>query len=321
MERLLALTFRLRPAFVVFNFLSRIARQRRARKTGEPTPSEVVGSIQVYEQRVKSPTSSALKDMGTFGSPVFILSTGWRTGSTLLQRIIMTDPSILIFGESLGRASVIPRMTTAFIAITHGFPDPKEELRYGYDTSFWPANLYPSLTDFRRALRNLLLTWFAEPAKRMGYERWGLKEVRLSAADACLLKWLFPDAKFIVITRHPFDVYVSSRDFELWYRWPDRPTDGGRGVIRHWNWTASSWAALPDNWGHRVLKYEEMTPEYNWDDFGSMLDLKLSPLKALEKKTGSTKNKRRLGLLEKFIVNRLAREGMNTMGYRTKSHQ
>ena len=35
-------------------------------------------------------------------SPIFLLSTGWRAGSTLLQRILVTDPRLLLWGEPLG---------------------------------------------------------------------------------------------------------------------------------------------------------------------------------------------------------------------------
>lgn len=300
---------------MVANSLSRVRRRLEAGRTVEPTPEQVLQSIQRFERDVESQGSSWHHEVGTFDAPVFILATGWRTGSTLLQRIIMTDPSILVFGESLGRASVIPRMTTALTAVHANYPNPRDELRDDYDIHHWPANLYPPLKQYKEALRQMLLTWFAEPARQAGYKRWGLKEVRLSAADACLLKWLFPEAKFIVLTRHPFDVYRSSRDKAFWYRWPDRPTDGGRGFIRHWNWTASSWSALPDNWGHRVLKYEEVLRGRKLDDLGDMLELKLESSSALGKRTGSTKNKRPLGLLDRISVNRLARDGMTAMGY------
>src|SRR5258708_2685540 len=34
--------------------------------------------------------------------PIFLLATGWRSGSTLLQRIVSTDPNVLLWGEPLG---------------------------------------------------------------------------------------------------------------------------------------------------------------------------------------------------------------------------
>ena len=34
-------------------------------------------------------------------APIFLLATGWRSGSTLLQRILVTDPHVLLWGEPL----------------------------------------------------------------------------------------------------------------------------------------------------------------------------------------------------------------------------
>jgi hypothetical protein len=47
-------------------------------------------------------------------SPIFLLSTGWRSGSTLLQRILVTDPSVLLWGEPLGEMALISQITTMF---------------------------------------------------------------------------------------------------------------------------------------------------------------------------------------------------------------
>jgi hypothetical protein len=30
--------------------------------------------------------------------PIFVCAVGWRSGSTLLQRLLMTDPSVLVWG-------------------------------------------------------------------------------------------------------------------------------------------------------------------------------------------------------------------------------
>ncbi len=43
--------------------------------------------------------------------PIFVLTSGWRSGSTLLQRIVVTDPKLLIWGEPLGDLGLIPQIT------------------------------------------------------------------------------------------------------------------------------------------------------------------------------------------------------------------
>src|SRR5882757_9964150 len=42
--------------------------------------------------------------------PIFLLATGWRSGSTLLQRILVTDPKVLLWGEPLGEMALVPEL-------------------------------------------------------------------------------------------------------------------------------------------------------------------------------------------------------------------
>jgi hypothetical protein len=227
----------------------------------------------------------------------------------------MTDPSLMVFGEALGRAAIIPRMTQAITAITPDFPHRSDELGRGGELKTFPANLYPPLNSLREAFRNMLLTWFAEPAFKAGFQRWGVKEVRLSAAEAMFLKWLFPRATFLVLTRHPIDVFVSSRDWSLWYSWPERPVDGGIGVVRHWNRLAVSWKSVPADWGHRIVRYEDMVAECDWGGLERACGLALDPERVLEKRTGGTKRKRAATKEETTTVLRITRDGRAAMGY------
>lgn len=253
-------------------------------------------------------------------APIFILATGWRTGSTLLQRICMSDPKALVYGEPLGRASIIPRLTAALASVTTSFPRPNWELgqvEWDFLTSF-PANLYPPLADLREAMREMFLRWLAVPARERGYEHWGVKEVRLSAGDACLVRWLFPKAKLLVLTRHPNAVFASSRDFNYWYRWPDLPVDGGMGVVEHWNRIAESWAELPHDWGHRLIRYEELTSgEFDFRELERYLGIELNEDQALGAVTGGSRGKKSLTFKERAAILGVARAGMKVMGYPT----
>src|ERR1039458_398851 len=42
--------------------------------------------------------------------PIFLLATGRRSGSTLLQRILITEPHLPLWGEPLGEMTVFPRL-------------------------------------------------------------------------------------------------------------------------------------------------------------------------------------------------------------------
>lgn len=40
-------------------------------------------------------------------APIFLLSAGWRSGSTLLQRLIMSDARVLIWGEPYDECGLV----------------------------------------------------------------------------------------------------------------------------------------------------------------------------------------------------------------------
>ncbi len=126
-------------------------------------------------------------------SPVFILAAGWRSGSTLLQRLL--SERCLIWGEPYGHAGLIPSLADPIRCFTDRWPEPHHFYRghppEALATTFI-ANLYPGVSDLRRAHRGFFERLFAEPARAAGHDRWGLKEVRLDADHALYLRWLFP---------------------------------------------------------------------------------------------------------------------------------
>ena len=160
--------------------------------------------------------------------PIFLLSAGWRSASTMLQRLIMTDAQVLIWGEPYDECSMIQALANAMKAFRADWP-PAE---YYYDgtppselTGDWIANLFPPLEIFRQGHRALFDVMFSEPAKRAGAPRWGIKEVRLGIEHAHYLRWLYPKARFLMLYRNPLDAYRSyTRYGRSWYdTFPDKP--------------------------------------------------------------------------------------------------
>lgn len=63
--------------------------------------------------------------------PVFLLSAGWRSGSTLLQRLLVGSGEIAVWGEPLGETGLIARLAHALTLIDARWPPDKFFARRG----------------------------------------------------------------------------------------------------------------------------------------------------------------------------------------------
>ena len=256
-------------------------------------------------------------------APIFLLSTGWRAGSTLLQRILVTDPRLLLWGEPLGDMVLVSRITQ----MLSEFLSPLSQRLWKNQAipsssslaTSWIANLYPPGDDFRSAIRGLFDRWLGEPARQRGFVRWGFKEVRLGAAEAILLHWLYPHAKFVIASRHPYDCYRSFSDSKwrhIYHRYPEVPIDSAIGFARHWNRLAVSWSRLPATFPVRHIKYEDLLMgEVDFREIEAWLGLKIQENVALSVSLGSTATRSRLTWPERLIIAREAAAGMHALGY------
>jgi hypothetical protein len=240
--------------------------------------SAFVGSRRARDQHKKALTSGAsiaiglaelsklaVERSGQEGeSPIFLLCAGWRSGSTLLQRLIMSDPAVMLWGEPYDECGVIQALADTLKAFRRGWP-PSE---YYYDgrpreqlTGDWIANLFPSADALRQGHRMFFETVFAVPARDAGAKRWGIKEVRLNAGHAQYLHWLFPQASFVFLLRNPLDAYRSyCRYGRNWYdTWPDRPVFTPTAFGRHWRELAEGFVRDAPRLNALVIRYEELT--------------------------------------------------------------
>lgn len=147
--------------------------------------------------------------------PVFILSAGWRSGSTLLQRMIMEHNSdLVIWGEPFAHSQIWRGMTNQFRSFTEDWP-PKEWFlsarKAGRLSDEWVANLYPDVARLLDAHRQFFNVLFGEQARAGGRSQWGMKEVRLTIEDAIYLRAIFPKCKLLFLYRNPRDAYLSYR--------------------------------------------------------------------------------------------------------------
>ncbi len=163
--------------------------------------------------RLDKPVSES-KAMG----PVFLLAGGGRTGSTLLQRLITSTRQVLIWGEHGGM--LLPHLrklagrTHSWIEAASGYRMLDEFKTKSCNA--WVPNLNPEPARLHLASRAFLDQYLGASARKLGYARWGFKEIRYGAEDVAMLQTLFPRASFVFLVRNPVSCLRSIKPLE-WY--------------------------------------------------------------------------------------------------------
>ncbi|MEH6832236.1 MAG: sulfotransferase [Sulfitobacter sp.] len=215
--------------------------------------------------------------------PIFIFSAGWRSGSTLLQRLICSDQETLLWGEPYDLCEIIQTLARLPRPVTQEWPPDEFFLHNGSSdnlASDWIANLYPSLPDLRDSLRAMVWRLLAEPAHASGAARWGLKEVRFGIEEAVFLHWLFPDAKFLMISRDVDDAFRSYQNFSSamnWYaKWPSGPAFTPFAFARHRQHILNQFPQIAERTGGMIISYEDLTQGItNVDEIAQYCGLKI----------------------------------------------
>jgi Sulfotransferase family len=287
-------------------------------KVSLPSVAELTKSIAILQSHGFDTTVSETEG----DAPIFVLSNGGRAGSTLLQRILITDPRLLLWGEPMGEMSLVSRLTE----MVSRLEQPLKLLTWKNQVDVnspglaqsWIATLYPSITYFRAALRGIFDQWLGKPARDRGFTRWGFKEVRLGATDAVLLHWLYPNAKFVVTCRHPYDSYRSFRGnrWVCYYRYPEMGVDSAATFAHHWNRLATSWSELPAGFPCFRMKYEDLVRgKVDFRKLESWLGIEIKEDVALSAPVGGSRERGRVTWYERAIIAREAEAGMRALGY------
>lgn len=137
--------------------------------------------------------------------PVFLLAGGGRSGSTLIQRLILSTRQVLMWGEHGG--ILLPQLKQlvgsahAWVEMARGNQMRTNFQVHGYGT--WVANMNPDTSYFQAGCKAFLDRSLGAAAGDMGYDRWGFKEIRYGRSEALILQELYPDASFILLVRNP----------------------------------------------------------------------------------------------------------------------
>ncbi len=277
-------------------------------------------SLGVLDAATREPQPLAHDD------PVFLASIGWRSGSTLTQRALMTDPSILVWGEPLAHLLHLNRLAEPLLGISEDWPGsshwlshrPKVDL-----TRDWVATLAPDAGHLKAAYRAFLDAWLATPARQRGFKRWGVKQVRWTGEDGLMLRWLYPQCRFLVIVRHPVSAYQSMRNFGFdppayghLVKWPDRWVASLEDYARFWNATAVSWGAVIDKLGAAWIRYEDLVDgRIDLDQIGATFGLKLDTATARAVKVGGSIRKTLVSADERDRINEITAPGRQIFSY------
>src|SRR5215469_12280491 len=137
----------------------------RCQSIALPSVEQLARSLAILHTHVDD-GGDRRKDME---APVFLLSTGWRAGSTLLQRILVTDPHLVLWGEPLGEMALVSRLaemvSNSINPLKLGVWENQADVTLSALATSWIANLYPSTGHFREALRGLFDQWLGKPAR------------------------------------------------------------------------------------------------------------------------------------------------------------
>lgn len=145
--------------------------------------------------------------------PVVILTTG-RSGSTLFQKLLNTNPELTIWGEHEG---ILTQFMNAHRNVENSkwidehaikgewLLDAKRPVEPGRWTA-WDGSFSKSI--FRQALKSFLDSLFCNDLPEG--TRWGFKEIRYFSVDIVnFLLSFYPGAQFIVLMRNPVNACVS----------------------------------------------------------------------------------------------------------------
>jgi hypothetical protein len=253
--------------------------------------------------------------------PVFVLSAGWRSGSTALQRLIISGGAAFIWGEPYPTSRLLPRLQriAVEVGIIDGQPD---RVLSGTDLSAemsdsWVATTNPPASAIMGGIRAMLQETYWDPLRETGFTSWGAKEVVATPEQIRLLAHAFPEAYFVCVVRKPTAAYRSFRRFvvsgvttrpggAVRLRWVKGPV----GYAENWVRMARAFRGFEEDPRFHLFRHEDITGDPAFAErLGGLLGMQLSS-EAWATRVGETRKTapRVLERAELAVVARLCRD-------------
>jgi hypothetical protein len=198
----------------------------------------------------------------TADRPIFVFAAGWRSGSTLLQRLLCSHPDIHVWGENRGICQYLQAVHAELLKLDWLSARAAREFE-ALGPNGWIAMLNPPRVGFLAGIAALMDTHFGIPVRRMGKSRWGFKEVRHGTETVRFLHHAFPHARFVLLVRNPQDCLASARAATVC-----GPTDallseigGATPLLDHWTRIAASFLEPLSGEIAMHVRYEDVLAE------------------------------------------------------------
>ena len=259
---------------------------------------------------------------------MFLFAAGWRSGSTLLQRLIISSGQVLMWGEAGGALNALHDVAERYAQMVgsgdasfrHGVGgsggDSLKNFREKGEAGVheWIACMNMPEDAVYSGLRSFFDQIYSDPAIEMGYPRWGVKEVISGVETARFLRKLYPDAKFVFLVRDPFACLLSLKR-RNWLS----GTVKNRPVVyfsKLWRDLASGFKSAEFG---LYLRYEDLiNNDQTLKDLQDYLEIEGLSLDFVRNSRADweTANKRQLTFREKFTANRILGDEMRRHGYK-----
>ena len=219
--------------------------------------------------------------------PIFIFSAGWRSGSTMLQRVITSSGQILVWGEAGG---ALDRLTDLMSCYEQMLGPGNKHYKHGFGgngaqeySKFkaagpngvhdWIACMNPPVEMFTTAIRDFLNSVYARPAADLGYTNWGVKEVQSDGETANFLRLLYPEAYFVFLVRNPISCLNSIKR----HNWMDRPQDPKALEFYAEHWLRLSRGFRQVDFGMQVRYEDLVSSKESQEQLGAYLGIDSLP--------------------------------------------